>query len=109
MLLWIFGKPSSVEVEYHHFDKAKGTIYFKNAKVSWLLSINASDLPEKERLNGKRTFRCINIDGIPLEFSSGFEDLHNESYHAILNGEGFGIEDVKDTVQLIHDLRQKQA
>ena len=109
MLLWIFGNPVGVEVEYHQYDKAKGTLHFNNAKVNWFLSINASDLPEKERLNGKRTFRCINIDGIPLEFSNGFEDLHSESYRAILNGEGFGIDDVADTVQLIHDLRKKNV
>ena len=106
MLFWIFGKPTGNEVDFHHNDKAKGVLYFNNAKVNWLLSINESDLPEIERQKGKRTFRCINIDGVPLEFSSGFEDLHNECYKAILNGEGFGISDVADTIQLIHDLRQ---
>ncbi len=106
MLLWVFGKVKESEVISHSHVQAKGILYFQRAKVNWFISINPSDMPEQELKLGKRIFRRITVDGNSVEFSSGFDDLHSESYRAILNDEGFGIDDVSDTIRLIHDIRR---
>ena len=106
MLLWIFGNVKECEVICHSHEKAKGILYFQRAKVNWFISICESDIPEHDLKLGKKTYRKITVDGSALEFSNGFEDLHSESYKAILNGDGFGINDVSNTIQLIHEIRK---
>jgi len=44
----------------------------------------------------------------PLQKSGGFFDLHTKSYEKIINGEGFGLEDAENAVQLVHDIRNAQ-
>jgi UDP-N-acetyl-2-amino-2-deoxyglucuronate dehydrogenase len=56
---------------------------------------------EKEQ----RTFRSITINNQELEFSTGFTDLHTESYEKIMKGEGFGILDAQKSIQIVHDIR----
>ena len=45
------------------------------------------------------------IDGEELEFSSGFAGLHTKSYEAILSGEGFGLADVKPSIEIVSEIR----
>jgi UDP-N-acetyl-2-amino-2-deoxyglucuronate dehydrogenase len=40
-----------------------------------------------------------------IEFSDGFTDLHTRSYQEILNGNGFGLQDAKPSIQLVHQIR----
>jgi UDP-N-acetyl-2-amino-2-deoxyglucuronate dehydrogenase len=40
-----------------------------------------------------------------MEFSEGFTDLHTVVYREILAGRGFGIEDARPSISLVHDLR----
>jgi UDP-N-acetyl-2-amino-2-deoxyglucuronate dehydrogenase len=39
-----------------------------------------------------------------IEFSQGFTDLHTESYRQILAGNGFGIEEARSSVNIVHDI-----
>ena len=43
-----------------------------------------------------------------MEFSKGFTDLHIKSYQEILNGNGFGIEEVKPSIQLVYDIAKSK-
>ena len=45
-----------------------------------------------------RTYRSITVNGDEIEFSGGFTDLHTVTYQNILNGNGFGIEDAKESI-----------
>ncbi len=103
MLIWIFGK--IVNVEVHHSDKNKIGGYFEleNARVKWFLSIDKKDLPKNY---ANPSFRSIKIDGKELEFSDVFADLHTEVYKEILNGRGFGINDVRPCIELADKIRQ---
>lgn len=105
MLAWIFGEAAEVEVERLDDENAAGVLRFANATVRWLLSIDASRLPEAARAAGQRTFRSIRVDGEEVEFSEGFGDLHTASYADILAGGGFGIADARASIALTHAIR----
>ena len=67
--------------------------------------INENDLPLHIREKEQRTFRSITINNQELEFSTGFTDLHTESYEKIMKGEGFGILDAQKSIHIVHDIR----
>lgn len=105
MLTWVFGDVQESIVYEHNHDRASGVLFYKNARVRWFLSINEELLPDEIKAKGGRTYRSIKVDGEELEFSEGFTDLHTESYQSILQGNGFGIEDARNSVQIIHQIR----
>lgn len=105
MLLWVFGPMKSVSVNELTKDTAYGTLELQQARINWLLSIDANQLPEAVQRAGKRTFRSLTMEGQGIEFSDGFTDLHTESYRNILNGHGFGILEAKPSIDLIHKIR----
>lgn len=104
MLIWIFGLPRSQEVHYSSDKKIVGFIELEKARVRWFLSLDKRDLPEEYRMKNQ-SYRCLTIDGEEFEFSSGFENLHTEVYRKILAGEGFGIEDTRESISLVYNLR----
>jgi UDP-N-acetyl-2-amino-2-deoxyglucuronate dehydrogenase len=54
----------------------------------------------------KTTFRSITVDGEEVEFSEGFTDLHTRSYQEILAGRGFGLDDVRASIDIVSAFRQ---
>lgn len=105
MLIWIFGAVKENIVHLHTHDRASGVLHLERARVRWFLSINADTLPEEAIKTNQRTWRQLTMDGRSVEFSEGFTDLHNLSYQAILEGQGFGIEATLPAIQLTHDIR----
>lgn len=108
MLHFIFGKLQRNVVHYSHEHKAAGYLEYENARVRWFLSIDASDLPDAVK-GKKQTYRSIMVDGQEIEFSEGFTDLHTVSYQAILNGNGYGIEDARHCVETVETIRTLAA
>jgi UDP-N-acetyl-2-amino-2-deoxyglucuronate dehydrogenase len=107
MLMWIFGNLQDVDVTAYHTDHAAGKLKLKQANVEWFLSINADHLPDDVKAAGKRTFRTLTMEGTDIEFSDGFTDLHTKSYAEILKGNGFGIDEARASINLVHAIRQK--
>lgn len=105
MLTWIFGKCTENRVELSLPDRAAGYLRLEKAEVKWFLSINAETLPEEVRKKGQTTFRSITVDGEEIEFSGGFTDLHTVSYREILAGRGYGLEDARESIEVVHDIR----
>ena len=105
MLIWIFGDVEENIVNIHTKEKAAGTLKLKKAKINWLLSIDENDIPQIEKLQGKRTYRSLTINEESFEFSDGFTELHTKSYEAIIAGNGFGLEDVRPSIELVHQIR----
>jgi len=108
MLIWIFGNVQGYEVTDYTDRRASGMLRFKNAEVTWFLSIDYNDIPPDVREKGKRTYRTLTVNGDALEFSEGFTDLHTESYKQILGGNGFGITEARPSIELIYNLREAQ-
>jgi UDP-N-acetyl-2-amino-2-deoxyglucuronate dehydrogenase len=105
MLHFVFGAVQENVVHLNTPTKAAGFLCYGRARVRWFLSIDVADVPEIERAQGKRTFRAITVDGVDLEFSDGFTDLHTRSYDEILAGRGFGLEDNRVAIQTVSDIR----
>lgn len=105
MLSWIFGPVAQHSVHLHQADCAAGVLELVGARVRWFLSINAAHLPEEQQAKGQRTFRAIRVDGEAIEFSEGFTDLHTESYRHILAGQGFGLDEARTAVEIVHGIR----
>ncbi|MBW6460075.1 MAG: Gfo/Idh/MocA family oxidoreductase [Bacteroidales bacterium] len=105
MLSWIFG--DVVENIVHHSDRysVAGYLQLKQARVRWFLSLDYNHIPEKARAAGQRTYRSIRVEGEEMEFSDGFSDLHTESYRKILDGEGFGVEEARPSINIVYDIR----
>jgi len=105
MIQWMFGKFGENRVYLDEFDRMSGYVELEEAQVRWFLSLNESDLPPSSNKLGQKTYRSMTIDGEEVEFSSGFTDLHTEVYKRTLAGDGFGIEDVRASIELTHEIR----
>ncbi|HOE24633.1 MAG TPA: Gfo/Idh/MocA family oxidoreductase [Bacteroidales bacterium] len=105
MLGWIFGPVVSNRVHLLERDKASGYLELENARVRWFLSIDWNDLPDEVKENGKRTYRHITVNNEELEFSEGFTDLHTITYREILGGNGYGLEDARQGIEIVYQIR----
>jgi len=105
MLTWIFGDVKTNIVHLHTHDRASGFLELEQARVRWFLSINDETLPKEIKETGMRTYRSLTIEGEEIEFTQGFTELHLQSYQKILEGKGFGLEEAKKSIQLVHDIR----
>ena len=108
MLSWIFGPIQENIVHVYEHDRAAGFLRFEKARVRYFMSINADTLPKEALEAGKRTYRKIEMEGTEIEFSEGFTELHTESYKNILAGNGFGLEDARQCIQIVHDIRHSK-
>jgi UDP-N-acetyl-2-amino-2-deoxyglucuronate dehydrogenase len=105
MLSWIWGPMESVSVSFKSNEKEAGFLKLKNANINWKLSISLEDVPADFKAKNQRTFRSIKINNQEFEFSEGFTDLHNQSYENILNGDGFGIDDIFEATKIVETIR----
>ncbi|MDG2081979.1 MAG: Gfo/Idh/MocA family oxidoreductase [Bacteroidales bacterium] len=107
MLGWIFGNMKSNTLHLLTANKASGLLQLENANIRWYLSIDKNDLPIEATSKGLSTYRSICVDGDDFEFSGGFTDLHTESYKSILQGNGFGLDDAKNSIEIAHLIRNQ--
>ena len=105
MLSWIFGDVTTNIVHLREKDKSAGYLEFKQARVRWYLSIDENSLPKQVKAKGQRTYRSITVNDQEIEFSGGFTELHTRSYEEILKGAGFGLDDAKQSIEIVHDIR----
>jgi UDP-N-acetyl-2-amino-2-deoxyglucuronate dehydrogenase len=108
MLTWVFGDVKENNVIRHSDDIAEGNLVLEKANVNWFLSIDYNQIPENIRLQGKRTFRTLNMEGEEIEFSDGFTELHTHSYQNILNGVGFGVTETKKAIEIVSAIREQK-
>jgi UDP-N-acetyl-2-amino-2-deoxyglucuronate dehydrogenase len=108
MLSWVFGDVKTNVVHLHTHDRASGYLEFEKARVRWFLSINYDVLPKEIKEKGQRTYRSITVDGKEIEFSDGFFDLHTKSYENIIMDKGFGLEDSRQSINIVHEIRNAE-
>lgn len=104
MLSFIFGPVRSNIVHHRGPDAAAGYIELAQARVRWVLSINCDHLP-LHTPTGQTTHRSITVEGEEIEFSGGFTDLHTASYQNVLDGNGYGLEVVRPSIELVNHIR----
>jgi UDP-N-acetyl-2-amino-2-deoxyglucuronate dehydrogenase len=105
MLTWIFGGVKENIIHVSEYDKTAGFLQLERARVRWLLSIDTGMLPRDVNDKGQRTYRSILIEGKEVEFSGGFADLHTRLYEKILGNDGFGIEEARKSIEIVHAIR----
>jgi UDP-N-acetyl-2-amino-2-deoxyglucuronate dehydrogenase len=108
LLLWLFGPAGDCELFCNDHDRATGALTLATADVDWSLSTREEDLPFDAVPGGPTSYRRLLVDGEHVEFSDGFTDLHTRAYEEILAGRGFGIEDARASIELVHRLRHAQ-
>jgi len=108
MLTWIFGNMKENVVHVLDVNKAGGFLKLEHANIRWFLSIDYNDIPDDVRKAGKRTYRSLLMDNQEIEFSDGFTDLHTEMYREIIAGRGFGLMDAKQSINIVHNIRNSQ-
>jgi len=109
MLSWIFGPIEENVAHIKQSDVNAGYMKLKNARVRWFLSVNYDYIPEDVKTNGKTTYRSITVDGEEFEFSEGFTDLHTTSYKHILEGGGFGLQEARNSINIVSEIRKLPA
>lgn len=108
MLLWLFGSPTEQRVHVRESTRVGGVLTLANADVRWLLSIDANDLPESSVAQGHHAYRALRMGSQEFDFSTGFDDLHTKVYADILNGGGYGIEDARPAIEVVHQIRHQK-
>lgn len=76
--------------------------------MRWFLSIDETTLPKQIQEKGQRTYRSITVNGEEIEFSGGFTELHTISYQEILKGSGFGLQEARQSIEIVHDIRNSK-
>ena len=105
MLTWIFGSVKGNITHILEDDRAAGFLDLERARVRWFLSVNYDFIPKHTKAIGQRTYRSITVEGEEIEFSHGFTNLHTRSYEEILAGNGFGLQEVKPSIEIVHEIR----
>ncbi len=108
MLLWLFGEAHRVEVHLRENRRMSGYLALEKADVRWFLSLDFADLPKPPGDTMTTTHRSITLDGEEIDFTAGFTDLHTEVYRETLAGRGFGIEDARPSIALVHRIREAE-
>ena len=104
MLSFVFGPLQSQTANLRDDSRAGGVLHYEKANVRWFLSVDSDDLPD--HVKGRQTtYRSITVDGDEVEFSGGFTDLHTASYQEILAGRGYGLEDVRPSIEVVSAFR----
>jgi len=104
MLSYVFGPVNRNIAHLHDEKRAAGYLECGRAQIRWFLSVDCRDLPENVR-STRTTYRSMVLNGEEVEFSDGFTDLHIKSYEQILAGRGFGLHEVRPSIQIVSEFR----
>jgi UDP-N-acetyl-2-amino-2-deoxyglucuronate dehydrogenase len=104
LLAWCFGRVRDVRVERRTAHCAAGALDFSRARVRWLLSTRAADLPAAS--GPGPAARTIAIDGHTVDFSAGAGALHRRVYEEVLEGRGLGLDDCRPAIEMVDAIRR---
>jgi UDP-N-acetyl-2-amino-2-deoxyglucuronate dehydrogenase len=97
---FLMGNCNKAELFSLSHNKAHGKLHLEKGNVEWFLSCDKDDVIEG------LPKRCFEIDEYVLNLDQGFTDLHVSVYSNILQGIGYGIEDARSAIELIHNMKE---
>ncbi|MEL6675411.1 MAG: Gfo/Idh/MocA family oxidoreductase [Bacteroidota bacterium] len=109
MLLWMFGGVQSQDVYLKGPQKMSGFLELERADVTWYLSLDKQDLTQAQQQQQPATFRSMQVDGIEVDFTGGFTDLHTRMYETILQDGGYGLSVVRPSIELAYRIRTSEC
>ena len=94
---WLFGNFISNRDVINYSSFASGRLNLTRATVDWKLATEGTK---------RRSFK-FDCDGMghEIDLTSGFDDLHTETYNRILSGSGYGIEEIRTATKIVEDIR----
>ena len=101
ILSFLFGKLNKINLDLINPKTLKGTMFFYNAKIKFLLSIEKKFLK-----NINKPTRIILFNNSNIDLTSKFTDLHTKCYREILSGRGILTENLivtYDNLKLIQN------
>ena len=104
-LIYNFGQTLESKLIVNKPKISKGILLFKNARVKWLISVDKNNLPQKST---NKSYRKMKIKNKYIDLSNKFTDLHTKSYFNILKKKGFGLEDVRKSLELCEKIRYEK-
>jgi len=97
LLIYLFGENVQVDKVFgDNKTHLSGNLSFPDAKARFYLSIKTHE-----------TSRKLIIDGREIDLSNKFRDLHVQSYENICHGTGLRIKDVRRSIELCNEIRNK--
>lgn len=103
LLLHVFGRPlpnkgaphkNSVRGNVGVLD-AHGWLELAHADVEWALSVRPN----------RQSERRLEVNGIPIDLTTGFDDAHTRVYAEIMEGRGVGMEECREAINVCWRLR----
>jgi len=94
LAMWLFGPWIQWQIDKLTHNEAAGSLMLDRAEMNWSLSLKQG-VP-------KRVFRVNDID---IDLTNGFQELHTETYRRVLDGNGFGIEDIRPATRIVEAIR----
>jgi UDP-N-acetyl-2-amino-2-deoxyglucuronate dehydrogenase len=108
LLCWVFGDVSSSLLVEDSPSTLRGELTLARADVSWELSVDSRRIPAlSDTAPRESAHRTLAVNGLPVDLSPSFLDLHTRVYQEILDGKGPGINDVRPATEAIHALRRR--
>ncbi|MBS1759478.1 MAG: Gfo/Idh/MocA family oxidoreductase [Bacteroidetes bacterium] len=104
LLLWIFGEVLKVIVLEKNDTKMSGILELHQARIQWLLCIDA-DVLQMEDISKVKSVRTLIVDGVEIDLGNTFENLHTLTYNNILNNSGLHLADVVRSIDLVYNIR----
>jgi UDP-N-acetyl-2-amino-2-deoxyglucuronate dehydrogenase len=96
LMAWMFGRCETVRLNDGSNDiSISGHMVMEKADVYFRLSTNMLENPKRELI----------INGVPIDISPGFTELHTESYRQILAGNGFRPSDAREAIRITEMIR----
>lgn len=92
LLIYLFGEPVMFKILNQTTTTVDGVLQFKNALCRWNLSVDCNE-PVRE----------LKIGGTSIDLTTGFTDLHTQSYREILDGRGWGIDEASKAIKLLSE------
>ena len=99
LLAHLFGELKEIYHLYLTKDMAEGYFRLTKADVRFHLSTRMGHKPQ-------RTITFPGFEDAGIDLSTGFEDLHTESYRNILYDQGYGIDEARKGIEICHSLKQ---
>jgi len=102
LLCWVFGPVDCSRLVEQSPSTLRGELTLAQADVSWELSVDSKQIPVgKAGAPLQTAHRTLTVNGLPLDLSPTFSDLHARVYQEILLGKGPGIDDVRPATEAI--------
>ncbi len=101
LLHWMFGRRTGLRLHRSDAGCISGVLELERARVCFFLSVDPGHVPAGHT----GACRRLSVDGDLFDFSTGFADLHDRSYHEIMAGRGFSLEDTLEAVATVEAAR----